>query len=94
MLFANGFINFQNYFTKDKIQFIVSYENEKGEIYYYRSRWMDNLYKDLNGWKRFEYALKIEKPKSANDIIKIYFWNSEKKTYWIDDLKISFIDQD
>jgi hypothetical protein len=90
--YATGYIHFNNNSSSDKLNLVINYQKDDGREYYYRSRLVDNLTRDVNGWKRFDIALMIEKPESESDKIKIYFWNPEMKSFWIDDVTFKFID--
>jgi hypothetical protein len=79
--------------ASDKLQLVTSCETKEGGKVYYRSRFVDELYPDLHGWKRFEITMKLEKTSSPSDIVKIYFWNPDKHSFWLDDVSIKIFNQ-
>ena len=92
-LIVTGYIHDNNRFPSYNLQLIVSYDKNDGGNYFYKPRLVDNFVSRKNGWKRFEIAMILDRLNSESDGIKIYFWNSEKKSFFIDDVNISFMEQ-
>lgn len=90
---ARGYIKKQKYLDTDKLKFVISYQKPNNEVYYYKTRMVDNLFEAKNGWLRFEIAKKVDGPESLSDIIKVYFWNPDKQIFLIDDLSVEFVKQ-
>ncbi len=88
-----GYLTDKNRLPSDNLQLIVSYDKAEGGTYFYKARRIDNFTEKKNGWKKFEVALRIDKLKNESDVIKIYFWNSEKKMFLLDDIDIRFFEQ-
>lgn len=91
-LTVSGFLLDNNRFTSYKLQLIVSYENKQGVTYFYKPRQVDNFVRREKGWKKFEIGLYLDPLLSESDIIKVYFWNQDKESFLIDDVKLEFID--
>jgi hypothetical protein len=91
-VFIRGYTHQDGLLKSNELKFVISYDKPEGGTYYYKSRLVDNFTASDKGWKKFEIALTIDKLKSKGDLIKMYFWNPEKKAYLIDDVTITFID--
>jgi hypothetical protein len=92
-IIASGYIKVQSSFHPDKLKLVISYDDKDGKTYYYTSRLVDGFYRYIPGWRYFEVAIKLEKRKSETDVIKVYFWNLENKSYWLDDVTIQFMER-
>jgi hypothetical protein len=42
------------------------------------------------GWKQAKLSFELPKPKSGDDILKIYIWNKDRQRFFVDDLMISY----
>ena len=45
-------------------------------------------------WKNIVGAVEFPMIKSKSDIIKIYLWNIGKKTIFMDDVKVDFVEEE
>jgi hypothetical protein len=90
---VKGFLLDKNRFPSDKLQLVISYDKFDSGNYYYKSRLVDNFTGKEKGWKKFEVAMRLDNLSSETDVVKIYFWNSEKQSFLIDDVSVEFIDQ-
>lgn len=90
---VRGYLLDKNRFPSIKLQLVISYDKYDSGNYYYKSRLVDNFTGRERGWKKFEIAMRLDNLSSESDIIKLYFWNSEKQSFLIDDVSVEFIDQ-
>ncbi len=88
-----GHIKSENFNRNDSLFFVVSHQHADGQIYFYKTRIVDSFYKGKNGWYWLEIAMKIDNVGGESDVTKMYFWNPEKKRYWLDDITIKIFEQ-
>ena len=73
-------------FAGDDVSLVVSCESE-GADYFYRAFSLDKV-AQKNRWAHFDYKLKLSPPQGSDEIMKVYFWNKNRKEFWIDDVKL------
>jgi hypothetical protein len=88
-----GHIKSENFNKNDSLFFVVSHQHVDGQVYFYKTRIVDSFYKGKNGWYWLEIAMKIDNVGSVSDNTKMYFWNPQKKRYWLDDITIKIFEQ-
>jgi hypothetical protein len=88
-----GHIKAEKFNRNDSLFFVVSHQHADGQVYFYKTRIVDSFYKGKNGWYWLEIAMKIDTVGAASDATKMYFWNPQKKRYWIDDVIIKIFEE-
>ena len=73
-------------FADNDVVLVVSREGDKTP-YFYRAFGFANILK-AGAWSRFDFSLKLAPPASDDELLKVYFWNKERKDFWIDAVKI------
>jgi hypothetical protein len=89
-LVAEGRVKIKSRGSSDKLQLVVSFDRREGGTYFYKSRPIDNFISSDRGYKKFSVAIRLDKVENAGDVIKVYFWNPDKKAFLVDDVAFTF----
>jgi hypothetical protein len=76
-------------YAADKALLALSLEHADGQNYslsYFRVNELPR--KEFNRWHKTEFNFYLPKMTKADDVIKFYVWNPEKKRFYIDDLEV------
>lgn len=70
---------------------MVDYVAADGAIYRSCNLRINDLpRKEINHWKTFEYDFPLPPVKNKGDVLKIYIWNLDRKSFYIDSMKVQF----
>lgn len=70
---------------------IVNYENAEGEVYDSKNLRINDLpRKGIHQWKNFEYAFPLAPVMHKGDVLKVFIWNLDHKSFYIDNMRVQF----
>jgi hypothetical protein len=75
--------------TKIKSSLVISIDSVSKNIFWKGVPLADSV-KAANQWQEIKVSFEIPKKIMPTDNIKIYVWNNEKRTFYVDDIKFLF----
>jgi hypothetical protein len=73
--------------SKQSILLVVTLEH-KNRFYVYSAAEIDDAAFQQNDWNILQQITELPEPQSAEDILKVYFWNRGKSEFYIDDFYV------
>ena len=70
-----------------KSVFLVASASNNEKLYLYSTQCPVN--EKGKGWRQAEFSFELPKPKTPDDILKVYVWNKDRQRFYMDDLIIS-----
>jgi hypothetical protein len=75
--------------TKNLI--MVNYIADDGTIYRSDNLRINDLpRKEMHQWKTFDYDFPLPAVKNKGDVLKVFIWNLDRKSFYIDNMKVQF----
>ena len=72
--------------------FVIEISDSTGNNYHYGTFPVNEIPPtNIDKWIPQEYSIEIKEIRSSTDIIKIYIWNKEKQSFWIDGVEIKIL---
>ena len=84
LLTISGEIYFESLRDTKDVVIVVSRE---GSSYLYRTYGFKEIVVP-NKWVHFSFSLKLSPSSGSDEVLKVYFWNKQRKEFWIDDIKL------
>ncbi len=76
-----------------KALLVVEIKFKNGRRYFYKTfRLADFPQEDYKKWEDFEISFQLPKILTPDDIITLFIWNTDKKMFYVDDMKIEFFE--
>jgi len=72
----------------DEAILVITLENEDGEVYVWRGMNFSYFIDEPKTWTKIYHSWRFDHIQSGDDLVKIYVWNGDKNTFYIDDLSI------
>ena len=85
LLALSGELFAKKSFADNDVVLVVSREGDKTP--FYRAFDLAEIVK-AGAWSRFDFSLKLAPSAAGDELLKIYFWNKERKDFWIDAVNI------
>lgn len=57
---------------------------------FWESAKLDDKIKNANTWTEVTFSAALPLNISENDVLKVYVWNPKKRTFYVDDMEVSF----
>jgi len=71
---------------------VMSIEDTTGKNIFWIGKPIKELIRSCNCWQKCKHNMSYEpKPETIHQILKIYLWNNDTSTVWIDDLRIKIV---
>ena len=86
LLSISGEIFFEDMDNTKDVVIVVSREGS-GNSYYYRTFGFGQI-ASPGSWKHFDFSLQLSPSSGSDEVMKVYFWNKQRKEFWIDDVKL------
>jgi hypothetical protein len=86
LLSISGEIFFEDMENTKDVVIVVSREGEHNS-YFYRTFGFNQI-ASPGTWKHFDFSLKLSPSSGSDEVLKVYFWNKQRKEFWIDDIKL------
>jgi len=90
LLSATAYLNFE---AETNTKFVVSLENDTG-AYFWEAIEINRYIKAYSNWWPVTYKIEVNTREiKANSRLKVYLWNEDKKTGYVDDFEVSIYEQ-
>jgi len=76
-----------------KARLVVEIKFKNGRSYFYKTfRLSDLPQENYKEWEDFEISFQLPKILTPDDIITLFIWNTDKKMFYVDDMKVGFFE--
>lgn len=82
--------NFLVFDTLKRVEFIVGVLDKKGNNQFYETFELSSIYQGANHWHNFELIYQLPRLIPGEYIFKMYYWNRDKSTLYLDDINYQF----
>ena len=86
LLSISGEIFFEDMDNTKDVVIVVSRAGEP-DSYFYRTFGFKEMVSP-NRWQHFDFSLQLSPSSDSDEVMKVYFWNKQRKEFWIDDIKL------